>query len=308
MGMGYISRAVRKAFSEVGKEAGDVVDKTMGITRAATARALSSDRLRKGRTSHILEEVVEETMMGALQGGRDAASDLGSIVKGAVIGTIEGVGTFTAVTTDVLRQATRAAVRSTTAVDGDVTKAARMAIEAGIKAGEQAGLKHDEAARASAAGVMDAADEMGDTVATALGKSIAQTASEIRVLVKEHTRRPVVILVGSNRSNAEQLSQSLDKQKYDMRIAASLSELDQTVQSGEKIALVVIDLAGFDHTIWEHCERLQKAKIPFLVIALQRSPSVQQESMRYGARGVFTKPVGVKELAEHIRVTLGIGR
>jgi len=146
---------------------------------------------------------------------------------------------------------------------------------------------------------------MDDTVANAVARSIVGTASEIRALVEERLRKPAVMLVSSSRSSAEQLSQSLKQQRYDVRIATSLAELDTAAQSREKVALVVIDLASFDQTVWKQCERLQAAKIPFLVIADQRSPSVQQESMKYGARGVFTKPVGAKELAEYVRATLG---
>jgi CheY-like chemotaxis protein len=305
MGVRSRSRGVTKVLGDVAKEAGGVVGKTAGTTRATTIRALRGVRFKKDETSPMLEGVVEETMMGALQGGKDAASDAASVVKGAVIGTVEGVGTLTAISGDVLRYATRAAIRSTRAMNGDVAAAAQVAVEAGTQAGEQAGMEHDEAALASAAGVLDATGEMDDTIANAIAKSIAGTASEIRALVEARLKKPLVILVGSNRSNAEQLSQSLKQQKYDMRIATSLSELDAAVQTGERVSLVVMDLAGFDQAVWKYCEKLQMARIPFLVIADQRSPSIQQESMRYGARGVFTKPVGVKDLAEYIRATLG---
>jgi DNA-binding response OmpR family regulator len=146
---------------------------------------------------------------------------------------------------------------------------------------------------------------MDNTVANAVAKSIAGIASEIRALVDERLRKLAVMLVSSSRGSAEQLSQSLKQRRYDMHIATSLVGLDTVVQSGEKVALVVIDLAGFDQTVWKRCEGLQAAKIPFLVIADQRSPSVQKESLRHGARGVFTKPVGAKELAEYVRATLG---
>ncbi len=305
MSVRSISRSVTKALGGVAREAGDVAGKTMGITRSTTVRALRGAKFRKGETPEMLEQVMQETMTGALQGGKDASSDLGSVVKGAVIGTVDGVGTFTAITGDVIRYATRAAIRSIAAVDLDVATAAKIAVEAGTEAGERAGLGHDEAASASAAGVMEATEEMDNTVAGAVVRSIADTAREIRTLVQERLRKPVVVLVDSSRSNAEQLAQSLKHREYDVRIATSLSQLDQVVQSKERPALVVIDLAGLDQTVWQHCERLQAARIPFLVIAHQRSPSIQQESIRYGARGVFTKPVGVRELAEHIRATLG---
>jgi CheY-like chemotaxis protein len=253
----------------------------------------------------MLEGVVEETVMGALQAAGGAAADVGSMVRGAVIGTVEGVGTITAVTGDVIRYATRAAVRSVRSVNGDVAAAARKAIEAGTEAGEHAGLGHDEAALASATGVLDATDEMDDTIAGAVARSIAATASELRALVEKRFSKLAVLLVCSSRAGAEQLRRSVKQQRYHTRIATSLAALDTVVQSGEKVGLVVIDLAGFDQAVWKQCERLQAAKIPFLVIADQRSPSVQKESMRHGARGVFTKPVAAKELAEYIRTTLG---
>lgn len=306
MGVRSRSRGVTEVLEDVTKEAGGVVGKTIRTTRAATIRALRGVRFKKGEKSPMLEGVVEETVMGALQReGEDAATDVGSVVKGAVIGTVEGVSTFTAITGDVIRYATRAAIRSIGAANGDVTATARKAIEAGTEAGEQAGLEHDEAALASAAGVLDATDEMDDTIAIAVAKSITGIASEIRGLVEERLRKWLVIVVSSNRGSAEQLSQSLKQQRYDIRIAISLAELDTVVENREKVALVVIDLAGFDQAVWKQCERLQAAKIPFLVITDQRSPSVQKESMRYGARGVFTKPIGAKELAEYVRATLG---
>jgi CheY-like chemotaxis protein len=299
------SRGVTEVLGDVTREAGGVVGKTIGKTRAATVRALGGVQLKKGETSPLLEGVMEETVMGALQAAGDAAADAGSMVRGAVIGTVEGVGTITAITGDVIRYATRAAVRSVRAVNGDVAAAARKAIEAGTEAGEQAGLGHDEAALASATGVLDATDEMDDTIAGAVAKSIAATASELRALVEKRFSKLAVMLVSSSRGGAEQLSLSLKRQRYDMRIATSLAGLDSVVQSPGKVALVVIDLAGFDQAVWKQCERLQAAKIPFLVIADQRSPSIQKESMRHGARGVFTKPVGAKELAEYVRTTLG---
>ena len=121
-------------------------------------------------------------------------------------------------------------------------------------------------------------------------------------------RRPgklAVMLVSSSPGDVRQLGQSLRRQRYDMRVATSLAGMDTIVRSGERVALAVIDLAGFGQAVWKHCERLRAEKIPFLVIADQRSSSVQTESLLHGARGVFTKPVGGEQLAEYVRATLG---
>ena len=109
----------------------------------------------------------------------------------------------------------------------------------------------------------------------------------------------------SNRSNLELLSQQLQQEGYETHSAASLEELDQVIQGKEKIALSLIDLSGFDQHIWERCEELNKAKIPFILISPQRSPSIQRESMKHGASGLLIKPLNIKDLLEHIRTLLG---
>ena len=73
----------------------------------------------------------------------------------------------------------------------------------------------------------------------------------------------------------------------------------------DKISLTVIDLSGFDSSIWESCAKLRKAKIPFLIITPQRSLSIQRESMRQGASGVIIKPFGIKDLSGYIHAVLG---
>lgn len=131
------------------------------------------------------------------------------------------------------------------------------------------------------------------------GRTVNRASSQKRA------GRSAVVLVTSSPGDAEPLVQALKQQRYDMRIATSLAGMDEVIRSGMKVALAVIDPAGFGQALWQHCEKLQAASIPFLVITDQRSPSVQQESLLCGARGVFTKPVGGRQLAEYVRATLG---
>ena len=123
-------------------------------------------------------------------------------------------------------------------------------------------------------------------------------------MLKAPFRRPVILAVDSNRRDLESLTQALEREGYQTRSATSLEELDQAIKEAKKFSLALIDLASFDHSIWERCDELRKAKIPFLVISSQRSPLVQQESMRHGASGVLTKPLGVKEIVEYVRALL----
>jgi len=117
--------------------------------------------------------------------------------------------------------------------------------------------------------------------------------------------KTTILSVDGNRANLELLSQQLVKEGYETLNAASLEELDKSIQEKKDITLALIDPSGFDQSIWERCEELRKAKIPFIVISPQRSPLVQQDSMKHGASGLLVKPLGIKELLEYIHTLLG---
>jgi len=117
--------------------------------------------------------------------------------------------------------------------------------------------------------------------------------------------KTIILSVGSNRANLDLLSQQLVKEGYETLNAASLEELDKSIQEKKDIALALIDLSGFDQHIWEHCETLRKVKIPFIVISPQRSPLIQKDSMEHGASGLMVKPLGIKELLEYVHTLLG---
>jgi len=57
-----------------------------------------------------------------------------------------------------------------------------------------------------------------------------------------------------------------------------------------------VDIAGFDRSIWERCERLRAADIPFIIISPRQSAAIQEAVLAHGARGVLVKPLAVKEL------------
>jgi CheY-like chemotaxis protein len=116
--------------------------------------------------------------------------------------------------------------------------------------------------------------------------------------------KPVILSVGTNRANLDLLQQQFGREGYQTLAAASLEELDKVLQSGTKISLSLIDLSGFDQRIWERCEALRSAKIPFIVVSPQRSPTIQRDSMKHGAGAVLLKPIGVKDLMEFVHTLL----
>lgn len=301
MRVGEARKRIRDTLTGLVKEGGDLVGSTLEVTRGTTASILRGIRGKKTEAPRVAGEAVE----GAIRAASEAGTELNSVAKSAVIGVIEGVGEVTKVTAGVLHDAVRAAVKGASDAGGDVATVARKAVEGAIEAGKQAGLKGEDAAAAAAAGAVEAAGEMGEAVAAAVTKAVSGTIAGVRVVFGVPPKRPVILAVDSNRGNLELLAQAVEQEGYTMRTASSLAELDQAIQGKEKIALALIDLSGFDRSVWEHCEQLQNAKIPYIIISPQRSPTVQKDSMRHGARGVLIKPAGAKELVEYIRTLLG---
>ena len=118
-------------------------------------------------------------------------------------------------------------------------------------------------------------------------------------------KNPVILIVNANRSELETLAKELEQEGYETAGASSLEEMDSAIEGQEDIKLALLDLTGFDKSIWEYCDQLHEAKIPFIAIAPQRSPATQRDSMKHCASGLLVKPLGIKELIEHIHAALG---
>jgi len=116
---------------------------------------------------------------------------------------------------------------------------------------------------------------------------------------------PVILIVNANRSELETLAKELRDEGYATSVASSPEEIASAIEEKKNIKLALIDLTGFDESIWEQCGQLHAARIPFIVIAPQRSPGVQRSSMKHGANGLLVKPLGIKEVIEHIHSALG---
>ena len=118
-------------------------------------------------------------------------------------------------------------------------------------------------------------------------------------------KSPVILILNANRSELEILAGELEQEGYMVAGVSSLEEMDSTVQKQTSISLALLDITGFDKSVWQPCDQLHDAKIPFIVIAPQRSPSIQRDSMKHCANGLLVKPLATKELIEHIHAVLG---
>jgi len=114
-----------------------------------------------------------------------------------------------------------------------------------------------------------------------------------------------ILLLNHNPRNLQLLTEYLGKEGFQTLSAQDLAEFDRALaDQGTAIAAALVDIAGFDAEVWQRCELLRAAKIPFLVISPRQSAAIQQASLSHGARGVMIKPLVIKELVTLIQGVL----
>ena len=302
MVVGGVRKRIKEALIGLVREPKDVLTETIEATREIAVITLRGGKRRRKETSR---QVAEEIVGGAIEAGSEAGANLNSVAKGAVIGAMRGVSEVTEVNEDVISDTAKAALLGTSKAGGDLVTVARRILEGAIEASDRVGFKAEDAASAAAAGLLRAAEEIGTTAVDTVTKVISGTISGVRIALGVPYRKPVILVIDSNHSDLELISQHLRQEGYDTLGVASLAELDEVIVGKKKIVLALIDLSGFDQFIWERCEELRKAKVPFIVISPQRSPTIQRDSMKHGASGLLVKPIGVKDLMEYIHTLLG---
>jgi DNA-binding response OmpR family regulator len=110
-----------------------------------------------------------------------------------------------------------------------------------------------------------------------------------------------ILAVSSNPQNLTLLERILGEAGYDVATAASLDVFDQALDEHKTaIDLALVDITGFDHSIWSRCERLQKMDTPLLLVSSRTGSTLERAGERYGAASVLVKPLAVKELVNLI--------
>jgi DNA-binding response OmpR family regulator len=104
-----------------------------------------------------------------------------------------------------------------------------------------------------------------------------------------------ILVVEHNPCNLDMLRTLIEQEGYQVLGATTLEEFDQALAGVMTIRLTLVDVEGFDRSIWARCEALRMRGIPFLVIALETEVILRQESYQHGASGVLMKPLIIKE-------------
>ncbi len=118
------------------------------------------------------------------------------------------------------------------------------------------------------------------------------------------TRR--ILILSHNSRNIELLEQYLHKETFETTPATTLDEFRKIIVDGVESRPplgALIDIAGFDHTIWGPIEDLRTRGIPFLLISAgnENRSALQQEGAKRGAAGVLAKPLIMKDLLRVIK-------
>ncbi len=110
--------------------------------------------------------------------------------------------------------------------------------------------------------------------------------------------KAIILVLSAHHPDLETLTRRLDKEGYDTVSATSLGEFDQVVKGKSRIALSLLDVSGFDQHIWERCDMLRKAKVPFIIISPQFSPAIQRRGAEHGASALFIRPISVTDMID----------
>jgi DNA-binding response OmpR family regulator len=110
-----------------------------------------------------------------------------------------------------------------------------------------------------------------------------------------------ILLIDRNTRNLELLANFLLQQGYVTVRLNNLDAFEQTITELEGVALALVDISGFDRSIWAYCQMLSDRDIPFVVISPKQVKAIRQEGRSHGALDVLMKPLVAKELSILIR-------
>ncbi len=105
-----------------------------------------------------------------------------------------------------------------------------------------------------------------------------------------------ILALMHNRRNLELLEEVLAREGFSTVGVSDLEAFDRLLAEDPPVALALIDVAGFDASIWQRCEALRRRAIPFIILSPRQSDMLHRTSMEKGARGLFVKPVPMQQL------------
>lgn len=114
-----------------------------------------------------------------------------------------------------------------------------------------------------------------------------------------------ILLVEDDRLVLATLSQGLAKAGYLVNTAESVDDAEETLASGERPDLIVLDVRMHDRCGLELAERLQSFDhIPFMLLTAYSDQEIIERATALGALGYLVKPVDTTQLIPAIEAAI----
>lgn len=111
----------------------------------------------------------------------------------------------------------------------------------------------------------------------------------------------LILIVGTQERNLALLDSFLAGLGYRCKQALGMAAMDQLLAADVNFDLALLDITGFDASIWQRCQMLHDRSVPFIIISPRQRLGLQQQGLEHGARSLLVKPVAMRELAGLVR-------
>ena len=111
---------------------------------------------------------------------------------------------------------------------------------------------------------------------------------------------PKIWLLVKMAMNLSLLTKALSNQGYLTKGATNLPTFDSWLHQEEPPVLAVIDISGFDASLWSRCSHLAQRNIPLLVFIPKEHSAVRRACLHHGVSRILVKPIGIRQLCESV--------
>lgn len=116
--------------------------------------------------------------------------------------------------------------------------------------------------------------------------------------------RYYALAIEAKSGNFQVLSRFLEKLGIEALRVHALEDIWAMLDSGRKLSVAIIDVMGYGDVVRDTCRLLREKNVPMLIISPRDNSEYLREGYGCGAKGVFKKPVVMRELADCIRTLL----
>lgn len=105
-----------------------------------------------------------------------------------------------------------------------------------------------------------------------------------------------VLLVNRRAGNVKVMQRALAEAGHAGVAIGSEADIDTAIHQYSGPHVGVVDISGFGDEVWDVCDRLRSADVPFIVLSTSRELERGCQSLRRGAAGFLQKPVAKSAL------------